>query len=698
MGSVAKPQKDNGTNGHRVLIVDDSPLSLQLLTHLIRLHGYQAETASSGLEALDAARRDPPDVILLDIMMPEMDGFEVAEALKADPHIDDIPIIFISALNDESSKVKAFDAGGVDYIAKPFQNREVLARVNTHVKLRDTTRRLEQQLAEREKLIKRLDITNEQLQTALARTEGLYRITRSLITSEDIPDMLQTVTQSVASILSCEAAFVVTVNLEVPAITFFARGGSGFEALREPSVDLLMAGLSGWVIKHLQPVLSPKGMMDPREQPPARRWREALQVGAMMVVPLYYRGRLMGTMTALNRLDQPDFTEEDLAQFSAIAGQVSVALANAQLSDETAYLKRFNEGIVQGVAEAILVTDEDERITFANPAAEAMLGYSLDALVGRPCTMLFPPELNGGTKGALVCRSGVAARFETLLQAGDGRQVSVLASVRPLYQDGEIVGSLAALTDITELKQAEDRLRQYAHDLEAQNAELDAFAHTVAHDLRSPLTGIVGFVDLLSQALEEQGDKRLSEYVHYIARSTVKMENIIDELLLLASVRAMDEITLSPLDMGRIVMEARDRIEYLIEEYGAKVTVEDGWPQTLGYAPWVEEVWVNYLSNAVKYGGQPNAGVPPRVVLGYDPPADGSTWVRFWVRDNGPGLAPEQQARLFTPFERLHNVRAEGHGLGLSIVRRIVEKLGGQVGVESTLGVGSTFYFTLPRA
>jgi len=180
----------------------------------------------------------------------------------------------------------------------------------------------------------------------------------------------------------------------------------------------------------------------------------------MMVVPLYYRGRLMGTMTALNRPDQPDFTEEDLAQFSAIAGQVSVALANAQLSDETAYLKRFNEGIVQGVAEAILVTDEDERITFANPAAEAMLGYSLDALVGRPCTMLFPPELNGGTRGAFVCRSGVAARFETLLQAGDGRRVSVLASVRPLYQDGEIVGSLAALTDITELKQAEDQLRQ----------------------------------------------------------------------------------------------------------------------------------------------------------------------------------------------------------------------------------------------
>ncbi len=109
----------------------------------------------------------------------------------------------------------------------------------------------------------------------------------------------------------------------------------------------------------------------------------------------------------------------------------------------------------------------------------------------------------------------------------------------------------------------------------------------------------------------------------------------------------------------------------------------------LGYGPWVEEVWANYLSNAIQYGGR-----PPRVELGATEQADGM--VRFWVRDNGPGLTPEEQARLFTPFTRLDQVRAKGHGLGLSIVRRIVEKLGGQVGVESEVGRGSVFTFTLP--
>ncbi len=119
-----------------------------------------------------------------------------------------------------------------------------------------------------------------------------------------------------------------------------------------------------------------------------------------------------------------------------------------------------------------------------------------------------------------------------------------------------------------------------------------------------------------------------------------------------------------------------------------------------GYGPWVEEVWANYINNALKYGGR-----PPRVELGADilpvPSTEESKaskeMVRFWVRDNGHGLTPGEQEQLFALFERLHQVHVEGHGLGLSIVRRIVEKLGGQVGVESKVGQGSVFYFTLPR-
>ena len=181
------------------------------------------------------------------------------------------------------------------------------------------------------------------------------------------------------------------------------------------------------------------------------------------------------------------------------------------------------------------------------------------------------------------------------------------------------------------------------------------------------------------------------------------MGNIIDELLLLAGVRRTGVVT-EPLDMAGIVAEARLRLAHLIRDTQADIILQgaSAWPVARGYGPWVEEVWVNYLGNALKYGGQ-----PPRVELGADPfstppksRGKEEGLVRFWVRDNGQGITPEDQARLFTPFTRLDQARAKGHGLGLSIVRRIVEKLGGQVGVESdgVPGQGSTFFFTLPGA
>jgi signal transduction histidine kinase len=237
--------------------------------------------------------------------------------------------------------------------------------------------------------------------------------------------------------------------------------------------------------------------------------------------------------------------------------------------------------------------------------------------------------------------------------------------------------------------QATHALRQQTIELEERNAELDAFAHTVAHDLKNPLTSLLGFSDFLEGRVATLSKEDIHFNAQFIGQSGRRMASIIDELLLLSSVRTMEEITTAPLDMAYLVAEAWKRLAFMVEEYQPELILPDRWPMARGYAAWIEEVWANYLSNAIKYGGQ-----PPRVELGATPQPDG--FVRFWVRDNGPGLTPGQQARLFAPFERLSQAQTEGHGLGLSIVLRIVEKLGGQVGVESEVGQGSVFFFTLP--
>jgi signal transduction histidine kinase len=193
---------------------------------------------------------------------------------------------------------------------------------------------------------------------------------------------------------------------------------------------------------------------------------------------------------------------------------------------------------------------------------------------------------------------------------------------------------------------------------------------------------------MLSESFEVPPNDKQELYLRVIQRSVTKTFSIIQDLMLLSGVRTAAILEIGPVDMARIVTDACERMEPMTQDYDAEIKMPEVWPSALGYAPWIEEVWVNYLSNALKYGGQ-----PPTIELGADEQSDG--FVRFWVRDDGPGILPDDQAKLFTPFTRLGQVELEGHGLGLSIVRRIVERLGGEVGMESEMGKGSLFFFTL---
>jgi len=126
-----------------------------------------------------------------------------------------------------------------------------------------------------------------------------------------------------------------------------------------------------------------------------------------------------------------------------------------------------------------------------------------------------------------------------------------------------------------------------------------------------------------------------------------------------------------------------------------KIIYPQKWPIVMGDTAWVEEVWTNYISNAIKYGGN-----PLKIELGYDTETKASSpnnIIRFWIRDNGLGIDKNKQKLLFNKFERLDQVNIDGYGLGLSIVKQIINKLGGDVGVESELGKGSLFYFTLKK-
>jgi len=329
--------------------------------------------------------------------------------------------------------------------------------------------------------------------------------------------------------------------------------------------------------------------------------------------------------------------------------------------------------ILERNVDGLVIIDKDGVILMANTLAKRLLARTQDDLIGG--SFDFSPTKSDTAELDIKRADGETAVIEM-------RQTKI----RWENQDAHMV----SLRDVTAHYRAKKDLAQKASQLEAQNAELDTFAQTTAHQIQGLLSQMIGYTSYLDMHYKSKLDEVGQGVVRHILRSGHKMSNVLSELFLLATVDKRD-IPIIALDMDRIVSEAQKRIAFETEERDATITKPGVWPIVTGYGSWIEEAWVNYISNGLKYGGD-----PPQITLGWEAVADNH--IRFWVKDNGPGIAPEDQKRLFKAHTRLRQIRATGEGLGLFIVHRIIKKCGGEVGVDSEPGEGSVFWFTLPRA
>lgn len=234
-----------------------------------------------------------------------------------------------------------------------------------------------------------------------------------------------------------------------------------------------------------------------------------------------------------------------------------------------------------------------------------------------------------------------------------------------------------------------ERLQAQVRELELRNGDLDTYSGTVAHDLKSPLSNFLWYSDELREYHRSMSHQEIDQYLDTILMQSRKMNSIIDELLLLARVRMTEHVQIDELDMEQIVLGVLERLELDIRETNAQIVLPDDWHNACGYSPWVEGIWYNYLTNGLKYGGE-----PPCLTLGSSLSADNKVW--YWIEDQGCGLSPEEQKKLFKPFPGIDRQDKRGNGLGLVIVSQIAEHLNGDVDVKSKVGKGSRFYFSLP--
>lgn len=248
---------------------------------------------------------------------------------------------------------------------------------------------------------------------------------------------------------------------------------------------------------------------------------------------------------------------------------------------------------------------------------------------------------------------------------------------------------LARIQHHLQLHTLQKELLSKSEDLAQKNAELEAYAHTIAHSLKTPLAAASRFLEIL-QKFKSEGLNDDQRHLAQQATSALSMTGSAVDALLMLSTVSQRNVEVHELDMDALVGQAMSQLEDLRAGSRARIKLPRSWPRALGYGPWIGEVWLNLLSNALKYGG-----VPPDIEVGG---ALHAGMVRFWVRDNGTTLSDSQRARVFIPFTRLQQDRAAGHGLGLATVQRIVARLGGSVGASARQHGGNEFYFSLPAA
>lgn len=413
----------------------------------------------------------------------------------------------------------------------------------------------------------------------------------------------------------------------------------------------------------------------------------------LRITPLYdYRQQLRGRLIVLTNITARVNAEQALqASYERILHLREIDAALGQYLDP----RHVAQVTVEGAAD----------VTGAH--ATALLLHKNEALVVLAATGKFPIEQVGKSVSKVhydafnhkdirltelfedehhpLSLPAMAAQIVAPMVSGE-RWVGtlVLESDRPgqfTTEDVEMIRLLSSRASV-----AIDNAEMYEERTRLAD-ELEAFGHTVAHDLKNPLGVIIGYAGLLLGP--DVDEETRHSFIKDIEKAARKSINITNALLTLAKVRRTGGVELAPVNMTRIVADALERFEADLKTQKVVLKQPESWPSVLGYGPWIEEIWANYISNAIKYGGD-----PPVIELGYKVQPDNQ--LSFWVKDNGEGLTDEQKNLLFQPFTRLSQERAEGHGLGLSIVQRITEKLGGGVGVESTLGEGSCFYFTLP--
>lgn len=641
----------------KVLAIDDNKDNLIVIKALLSdaLPDTVIITVQSGIDGLKAAQSENPDVILLDLVMPVMDGFETCKRLKEDENLRRIPVIILTALKtDAESRIKILKLGAEAFLSKPIEEAELVAQVNSMIRMKKSedfvrleNQRLEKLVQERtHELEEELEQRNE-IEKKLIESENRYR-----------------------NIFQNSQAIMLLINPENGNIADANRAACNFYGYtREDLLKLIITDINilqqDELLYMLQEVVESTNYHN--------YFKHKLSNGQIRDVEVYSCSILDQGKAFLFSIIH-DITERKKAE------------------DE---LRKHWRAVEQSPS-AIMITDVYGNIEYCNPKSWEMTGYSNEELLGKNLSILKSKEVSSETYKE-ICNTITAGgewhgEFHNKKKNGElyWESTSVSAIVNP---EGKITNLLSIKDDISKQKEFIIELKEAKQKAEENDRLKTTFLANISHEIRTPMNGILGFAELLKTPLLSNEEQ--NTFIHIIEQSGKRMLNIINDIVDISKIEAGQmNINFQEVNLNQLLKDLQTFFMPEIESKGLSLIYTTELPDqecTINTDHGkLTQILANLLKNAIKFTKK---GL---IEYGYFIKGE---MIEFYVKDSGAGIAPDQKEIIFERFRQgsiLLTRNYEGAGLGLSISKAFVEMLEGKIWLESELGQGATFFFTIP--
>ena len=751
-----------------VLLIDDNQTNLALLSKYLKGAGYRQLIARDGMTAIQKAQRYRPDIILLDIMMPGVNGFETCRRLKASSQTRDIPVIFMTALSDTKDKLRGFQVGGVDYITKPLQHEEVLARVGNHLNLRKLNQNLLSQNVHLQHMTAELQLANEALSKRNVQLEVSSEVGQQITSILDLTELLERVVALIQTKFAYYFVGVWLLNEDQSGVVLHA--GQSEQLGSQSGYEIGLVQATSPIVRVVQ-----RGKYDLIEDFAENTayfpFETLSDARSELALPLHVGQETIGVLDIVS--DQiAAFSNVDRVGLQSLADQIAIAIRNAQLYEIEQRRRSLAESVerigrvltgdldMHQVPQRVL--EELQRVVpYGRGSIMLQQGDELQCIAKRG----YPSAKDTSELQVTIDEGGVFQRMITTAEPvlvddvtrdpgwqqlawlnlhhswlgvpliTKDRVIGMISLTRPEAEafSNEDTHSVLALAGQAAIalenaglfdeinrfnEQLEQKVAERTEELNQANKILERldktktdFINVTSHELRTPLSVIKGYSQILRIMPVNNADPEIEKLTSGIINGVERLQKIVDTMLDVVKIDSQVlQVGRDPTNIYDLFLTIKESLIPALQERQQILTLID--LETLPFieanAILIHKAFYNIIINAIKY--TPDGGhitISGRLLEDETTPP----MIEVVVSDAGIGIDPEHHERIFEKFFQTGEVafhstgqtkfKGGGPGLGLAIVRGIIDAHHGQAWVESpgyneVHCPGSTFYVHLP--